>query len=98
MAEHDRPPGVALDYAGPPRDAPRPVRPLAGARLIACAVLVLAGCVLMGSALIAGAHFAAAKMYTDDDDLVQGAGVVIGLIGLAGFLAEYLRGWRQRER
>jgi hypothetical protein len=94
MTTPDRPP---LDYAGPHSTKVRTPAQSNGRRLIACAILVFSGAVLVGFALLAIPQFAAINIGSGDVNDVHWVGML--LIGAGGilFLIEYVRGWRSRD-
>jgi hypothetical protein len=98
MNERD-PTSDTLDYAFPRGDTiPRPVRNSGnGGRLVACAVLTLAGFGLAGCALLVQTQLELAHIFTDSDDWIFWSGMIVAGIGVIGFVIEYARGWRSSD-
>jgi hypothetical protein len=84
-----------LDYARPGGNPPPPPvpRPANGTRMIACALIAVAGCLLSGLACIAHAT-ATVQGYSGLYEETTVGAQFVAFVGFVLFLIEFVRGWR----
>jgi hypothetical protein len=92
MTIPDRP---TLDYATPRIRTSTTLR--SSGRLIACALVVVAASITVGSSLVAQGHYSGAGYMPGNLIQFEALGTWIGAAGLLLFLIEYARGWRSRD-
>jgi hypothetical protein len=85
---------ATLDYATP---RIRATAKRSSGRLIACALVVIASSITVGSSLVAQGHYAGAGYMPRNLIQFEALGTWIGAAGLLLFLVEFVRGWRSRD-